>query len=76
VELSRVGTTVGAAYSEDGRTFIGLGSPVTVKGLSASVFLGIPFSNISSDFGYADVDWIRIMKRVNPAPLATLTNKD
>ncbi len=73
LELSRVGNDVSAAYSEDGRTWIGLGASVAMTALAPSVFIGVPFSNISSDDGYADIAWLRIVKRINPAPVATLS---
>lgn len=76
LQLSRVGNALTASYSEDGRTWIGIGGAVTMTDLAPSIFLGIPFSNLSSDYGYADIDWFRVTKRVNPAPLVTVANKD
>lgn len=76
VSVNRIGNDVSSGYSEDGRTWIGLGSAFSIKDLTASVFVGVPFSNLSSDFGHADIDWLRIIKRVNPSPLATLSKTE
>lgn len=72
LQLVRSGSTVTASYSDDGRTWVAIGPSATLSDLQDSVLLGVPFANVSSDYGYVDVDWVRVVKRVTPAPTATL----
>ncbi len=72
VEVTRLANQVSTAYSDDGITWIAIGTPATLTGLADPVLVGIPFSNISSDYGYADIGWFRVVKRVAPPPTAAL----
>ncbi len=73
VEVTRLANQVSSAYSDDGINWIAIGTPATLKDLLDPVLLGIPFSNISSDFGYADIGWLRIIKRMAPPPTTALS---
>ncbi len=71
VEVQRIGNQVTTGYF-DGTAWIGMGMAATLKDLPDSALLGIPFSNISSDYGHADISWLRVYKRANPPPTVTL----
>jgi hypothetical protein len=71
VEVQRIGNQITTGYY-DGTAWIGMGMATTIADLGESVFLGVPFSNISSDYGYADIGWLRVYKRLNPPPTVSL----
>ncbi len=72
VQLKRLASEVTAAYSDDGATFIALGPPQNLSALTDPVLLGVPFANVSGDFGYVDVAWFRAYRRVSPPPTTSL----
>jgi hypothetical protein len=73
--VQRVGSAVSARYTENGFTWIPLGTAGTID-LGEPVIAGVPFSNASGDDGYVHVGSVRFRRLVNPEPSATLAEED
>jgi hypothetical protein len=72
VQVTRLATQVATSYSDDGSTWISIGAPANLADMKDPVLVGVPFSNISSDFGYTEIAWLRITKRATPPPTVQL----
>lgn len=73
--VERVGALVTAQYSEDGMSYVGLGSAVDL-GMTDPVLVGIPIANISGGSGHVDVDWFRVREAVLPEPKAVMGEEE
>jgi hypothetical protein len=69
--LVRDGGGVTPQYSEGGSDYVSLGTQAML-GLADPAFLGIPFANISGEFGHVDIDWVRVRKVPSTAPNVTV----
>jgi hypothetical protein len=71
VAIQRQGVSVAPQYSEDGKTWVGLGSPGSVT-FADPVQIGIPFANVSAGEGWVEMDWIRVRKLALPEPTVSV----